>query len=190
LFEINPSKLLTITALLDGTFPAFKSTNNKPTPMITPMTVGYIHALIIDTVSLYQSDSPNARALRVEIMARDELIKLDHAVFRNELMTCFTSYYEGILTMEGTSGLPLAVAYKRSFNAVPPPPMQALDEASVAKAAPDLADPAAAAAAPDDAAAAPAAAAAVPAAAAAVPAAAAAPAKPAPGRVRGGRWYA
>ena len=56
-------------------------------------------------------------------MVRDELQKLDPAVFSTELMTCFTSYYEGILKMEGASGLPLAVAFTRSFNAVPLPPV-------------------------------------------------------------------
>ena len=122
-YDINPSKLLTVTSLLDSTFPAIKATNNQPMPLVSPRTVGYIHALIIDTVSLHHSDSPNCRALRTEIMVRDELQKSDPAVLRTELMTCFTSYYEGILKMEGASGLPLAVAFTRSFNAVPPPPV-------------------------------------------------------------------
>ena len=123
-YDINPSKLLTVTSLLDSTFPAIKTTNNQPTPLVSPRTVGYIHALIIDTVSLHHSDSPNCRALRTEIMVRDELQKSDPAVLRTELMTCFTSYYEGILKMEGASGLPLAVAFTRSFNTVPLPPVR------------------------------------------------------------------
>ena len=59
-YEINPSKLLTINALLEGSFPAIKATNNLPTPFVSPRTVAYIHALIIDTVSQLHSDSPNA----------------------------------------------------------------------------------------------------------------------------------
>jgi hypothetical protein len=43
LFEINPSKLLTITSLSDSTFPAIQSTDNKPTPFVSPRTVAYIH---------------------------------------------------------------------------------------------------------------------------------------------------
>ena len=102
-------------------------------------------------------------------MARDELQKLDPAVLCTELMSCFTSYYEGILKMEGASGLPLAVAFRRSFNGVPPPPLPDAtggavgeeeegteDSLAAALAAADPAAPAAAQAPAEPAAAAPA----------------------------------
>ncbi len=60
-FEINPLKHLTVSAqpaLIDGSFPAIASTDNKPTPMVTSKTAGYIHALIIDTVTVNNSKSP------------------------------------------------------------------------------------------------------------------------------------
>jgi hypothetical protein len=59
-FDISQCKHLTVSALLDSTFPAIESTGNQPAPMITSKTVGYIHALVIDTVTLNNSDSPYA----------------------------------------------------------------------------------------------------------------------------------
>jgi hypothetical protein len=44
-FEINPCKHLTVSALINRSFPAIKSTDNKPTPMVTSKTAGYIHAI-------------------------------------------------------------------------------------------------------------------------------------------------
>ncbi len=39
---IKPSRSLTIKALLDGSFPAIKSTDDTPTPYVSIATVGYI----------------------------------------------------------------------------------------------------------------------------------------------------
>ncbi len=156
-FDINPSMLLTISALLDSNFPAIQSTDNKPTPMITPITVAlaYIQALIIGTVSLYHSDAPHARhptpklfELRSRVMVRYGLQKLDPAVLRSELMTCFTSYYEGIFKMKGASDLPLAFAYRRSFNAFPPPPLPDAADGIVGEEEKTADEPAAEASAP------------------------------------------
>ncbi len=69
-YGISPYKLLAVTALLDKSVPAIKGINNMPTSLVTARTVAYIHTLIIDTVSVNHSDSPNARALRTESMAR------------------------------------------------------------------------------------------------------------------------
>ncbi len=60
-FEINPCKHLTVSALINSSFPAIKSTDNKPTPLVTSKTAGYIHTLIIDTVTVNNSESPYAR---------------------------------------------------------------------------------------------------------------------------------
>jgi hypothetical protein len=102
-YEINPSELLrlTISALVESSFPAIKATDNQPTPFVSPRTVAYIHALVINTVSMHHSDSPNARALRNETMVRQELQNMTPVAFRNELRSCFVSYYEGILKMDG-----------------------------------------------------------------------------------------
>ena len=63
-FDVNPSKGVTINSILDAKFPAIPSTKDKSAPLLTIRTVAYIHALVIDTVSLHHSDTPNLRALR------------------------------------------------------------------------------------------------------------------------------
>ncbi len=100
-FDINQCKHHTVSALLDSTFPAIESTDNQPTPMIASKTVGYIHALIIDTVTLNNSESPYARALRNEQMVTQELDEMDPHKFRSELVKCLADYYENVRDMEG-----------------------------------------------------------------------------------------
>ena len=60
--DVNSFKLLTVTTLIDGTFPAIKDTEDKRTPKITLSKDGYIHALMIHSGTLLHSDPPNARA--------------------------------------------------------------------------------------------------------------------------------
>ena len=64
-YEINPVKQNTIAALLDRKFPPIAASAKKPTNYVTPKSVGYIHALIIDCISgsTNYSESPHARAL-------------------------------------------------------------------------------------------------------------------------------
>ncbi len=50
LYEVNPAKLLA-SALLEGTFPAIKATDNLPTLFVSPRTVAYIYTLIVDSVT-------------------------------------------------------------------------------------------------------------------------------------------
>jgi hypothetical protein len=64
--------------------------------MITSKTVGYIHALIIDTVTRNNSESPYARALRNEQMVTQELDEMDPHKFRFELVKCLAGYYENV----------------------------------------------------------------------------------------------
>ena len=61
---INPAKNTFIASLLESTFTAIKSTNNLTTPYVTPRTIAYIHALIIDTVTALPTDTVNQRALQ------------------------------------------------------------------------------------------------------------------------------
>jgi hypothetical protein len=51
--EINPVKHRTITALMDATFPPIASTGDVPTPYVTPRTIAYFHALIVDIITLH-----------------------------------------------------------------------------------------------------------------------------------------
>jgi hypothetical protein len=81
-FNVNPSKGVTINSILDAKFPAIPSTKNKPTPLLSIRTVAYIHALVIDTVSLHHSDTPNQRALRTEQTIIDEQGEIDPALWR------------------------------------------------------------------------------------------------------------
>ena len=62
-FQIIPGKNRTIHSLLESEFPHIKSTNNKPTPYVTPKTIGYIHGLICDTITLFHSDACNTKEL-------------------------------------------------------------------------------------------------------------------------------
>ncbi len=117
-FEINPCKHLTVSALINGSFPAIASTDNKPTPMVTSKTAGYIHTLIIDTVTVNNSESPYARAIRNEQMICQELDSIEPEAFHTELIKCLADYYEKIRDMGGAGGLRVAKSFKRKFKAI------------------------------------------------------------------------
>jgi hypothetical protein len=117
--DINQSKLLTVTTLMDSNFLAIQGTDDKRTPNITLRTVGYIHALMIDSVTLLQSASPNACALQNEKMIVEELSSVDPDTWRRELLDYLVDYYEGgVLMMAGAGGLPLATTFKRKFKGI------------------------------------------------------------------------
>ncbi len=99
------AKSNTVCGLLKSTFPAIKTTNHSPTPYVTPATVAYIHALIIDSVTANPTESASQRALLCKNVAHQELESIDHALFHNNLRMAMTSYYEGILKMPGVSGV-------------------------------------------------------------------------------------
>ena len=71
--QIAPGKNRTIHSLLESVFPPLKSTNNEPTPYVTPKTMSYIHGLICDSITMFHSDACNARALRNEILVLEVL---------------------------------------------------------------------------------------------------------------------
>ncbi len=87
-YEINPSKGLTTNRLLYVKFPAIPSTKNERTPLLNIRTVAYIHALVIDTVSLHHSDTPNQRALHTKQLIIDEHGGVDPALWRAEILDC------------------------------------------------------------------------------------------------------
>jgi hypothetical protein len=172
--EINPAKHRTITALLDATFPPIASTGDVPTPYVTPRTIAYIHALIVDSITLHPSTTMRERALLNETMVLDVLNTMSPQAFHKELFTVLNQYHVQILKTASASGRPCAKTFRSSFGSA-----AALSAAEVANATEARAgDPPA----PQDAAVEP------PAPPpAAPPAAAAAPTKAAPTNGKGGK---
>ena len=115
-YQIIPGKNSTIHSLLESEFPPIKSTNNKPTPYVTPKTIGYIHGLICDSITLFHSDACNAKALRNESMILEVLEAEEPAVFRQELFNTLVHYYEEILGMPGAGGRPKPQSFKRKMR--------------------------------------------------------------------------
>jgi hypothetical protein len=149
-WKVSPSSGTTIAALLDRTFPAIPSIDDidfkLPTPLITPKTVGYIHALIIDSVTSLHSESAYARALTREATVVKELEALSIANFRLQFRDALTSCYEGVLKVPGAGGIQATVPMKRKLVSVPDDP--AADGNGNIDAAPAAAAPPAAPAAP------------------------------------------
>ena len=58
LLQVNPCKHNTLQDIVTYQFPAIKSTDNKPTPAITSKTIGYIHALVFDTLTFNSTEAP------------------------------------------------------------------------------------------------------------------------------------
>ncbi len=58
---------------MDATFPPITSNGNIATPYVAPRTIAYIHALIVDCISLHPSDALNARELDNENMVLEVL---------------------------------------------------------------------------------------------------------------------
>ena len=124
-YQIIPGKNRTIHSLLESEFPPIKSTNNKPTPYVTPKTIGYIHGLICDTITLFHSDACNAKALHNESMILEVLEAKEPAVFRQQLFNTLVHYYEEILGMPGAGGRPKPQRFKRKMRDDDPEPAAA-----------------------------------------------------------------
>ena len=116
--QIAPGKNRTIHSLLESAFPPLKSTNNEPTPYVTPKTISYIHGLICDSITMYHSDACNARALRNEMMVLEKLEEREPAIFRQELFITLEHYYEEILGLHGAGGRPKPKSFKRKMKSV------------------------------------------------------------------------
>ena len=89
---VVPSQKHTVARLMDLSFPGIKETNGERTPLVSKHTIGYIHALMIDTVTSVSSEAPKARALRNETMVVEEL-EANKDVWRSELRDCLVDYY-------------------------------------------------------------------------------------------------
>ena len=105
LFHVSPGKGSTVPKIVNDTFPAIRATNDQPTPMITSKTVGYIHALVIDTLTFHSTDATFAQAIINSEVICGELDALTPAAFRAELSACLLDYYEKICGMAGVGGV-------------------------------------------------------------------------------------
>ena len=127
LLQVNPCKHNTVQDIVTYNFPAIESTDNKPTPAITSKTIGYIHALVFDTLTFHSTDAPYARALESEKYICAELDKLTPAQFQTELRDCLTSYYETVRMMVGAGGTLKTKRNNRKFKP-PAPTSEVVDE--------------------------------------------------------------
>ena len=106
---------------------------------MTPKTIGYIHSLICDSITLFHSDACNAKALRNESMILEVLEAKEPAVFRQQLFNTLVHYYEEILGMPGAGGRPKPQSFKRKMRDDEPQPAAAaaVAEGDSAEAAAD-----------------------------------------------------
>jgi hypothetical protein len=118
MYQVGPSKQLIVKALLDGYFPAIQSMQDQPTPFVSFRTIGHSHTIVIDALSANHSSSVHARAIQNETTTGGDLDKWDRDGFC-KFQSCMTDYFEGILKMQGASGLVVAVAHTRTFLTSP-----------------------------------------------------------------------
>jgi hypothetical protein len=117
---------------LHETFPSLKCFDNEKLRVINPRTVTYIHALIINSISI---------VFEAEGAMVDVYSKMKPDSFTSQLQTVLTAYYEDIMgfqaQLQGASGCPKSKVVKRKFEdqedaglapdaavtpATPPPP--------------------------------------------------------------------
>jgi hypothetical protein len=56
--EVIPSHHHTVTLLMELSFPGIKATDGKRTPLVSKHTIGYIDALMLDSVTSNSSEPP------------------------------------------------------------------------------------------------------------------------------------
>lgn len=138
LLQVNPCKHNTVQDIVTYKFPAIESTDNKPTPAISSKTIGYIHALVFDTLTFHSTEAPYARALESEKYTCEELDQLTPAQFQTELRDCLTSYYETVRMMVGAGGTLTTKSHKRKFK--PPATTSEVVDEGVEEGAGDIGD--------------------------------------------------
>ena len=82
--------------------------------------IGYIHGLICDSITLFHSDACNAKALRNESMILEVLEAEEPAVFRQELFNTLVHYYEEIQGLHGACGRPKPKSFKHKMKSAQP----------------------------------------------------------------------
>jgi hypothetical protein len=73
---------------------------------VTLKTIVYIHGLILDSNTLFQTNSCNTRAICNETMILEVLEEEEPTVFGQELFNTLSHYFEEILGMAGAGGRP------------------------------------------------------------------------------------
>ena len=123
------------------TFPSLKCFDNEKLRVINPRTVTYIHALIIDSISI---------VFEAEGAMVDVYSKMKPDSFTSQLQTVLTAYYEDIMGVQGASGCPKSKIVKRKFEDQEDAGLAPDAAATPADAAATPADAAATAATPPD----------------------------------------
>jgi hypothetical protein len=114
--KIDPSKHQTINALMRETFPAIKCYDNEKLHGINHKLIAYMHALIIDSISIVFTDSIKSRALEHEGAMVDVYSKMKPDVLRSQLQTVLTPYYEDIKGVVSASGCTKSKIIERKFE--------------------------------------------------------------------------
>ena len=116
--RIDIARSQTIASVMNETFPEIKCFACKKLPVINPKLVAYIHALIIDCVSLPLDEHINARALQHEASMWGIYSKMQPDSFRSQFQAVLTTYYEDIKEVQGASCCTKAKSMKRRFQDV------------------------------------------------------------------------
>jgi hypothetical protein len=114
-FLILPSKNSTIAALMYASFPPIASTDNIATTNVTPRTITYIHALIVDSIWLHHSDAHNERVIEIR-KCEHVLNEMSPDAFREELSQVLNKYHVEITKTAGASGRSARKTFLRSFG--------------------------------------------------------------------------
>ena len=78
--------------------------------------IGYIHSLICDSITLFHADACNAKALRNESMILEVLEAEEPAVFRQKLFDTLVHYYEEIQGLHGAGGRTKPKSFRRKMK--------------------------------------------------------------------------
>jgi len=113
--RIDIARNQTIASVMNETFPEIKCFAYEKLPVINPKLVAYIHALIIDCVSIPMDEHINARALQHEV-SMWVYSKMKPDSFRSQFQAVLTTYYEDIKQVQGASGCTKAKSMKRRFQ--------------------------------------------------------------------------
>ncbi len=114
--KIDPSRNQTINNLLHETFPSIKCFNNEKLRVVNPKTVAYIHALIIDSISIVFDATINSRAHEHEGVMVEVYSKMKPDAFTLQLQIVPTAYYEDIKGVAGASSCTRSKVVKCKFE--------------------------------------------------------------------------
>jgi hypothetical protein len=114
--KIDPSKNQTINNLVHETFPTLKCFDNEKLRVMNPKLVAYVHALIIDCITIPFEATINSRAHQHEGAMMEVYSKMKPDSFTSQLQTALTAYHEDIMGLQGASGCSKVKVIKRKFE--------------------------------------------------------------------------